>query len=533
MSRKIKQPIQALKGFKDILPEDQKFWDFIYNRVYQTVLDYGFKKIDPPILEDAHIYMKGTGQYSDIVEKELYVFEDKGGGLVALRPEFTPGVVRSYIEHGMQNQPQPVKLFSFGPIFRHDNPQAGRFRQFYQFNCEIIGSDSPDMDSQLITMLSGLFKIFGLDTVIEVNSIGCHECRPTYIKQLVKFLKKDSTKLCATCQERIVKNPLRVLDCKNKACVTATVQAPQIVDYLCETCKKHFVKVLENLDDVNIIYSLNSRLVRGLDYYTRTVFEVFLNEEVLIDRPEGAEKIALAGGGRLDGLAEILGGRPTPVVGVAGGVERVISAMRRLKIDVPDPGQADVFIAQLGEEAKKKCLKLFEDMRHCNIKVREAFSKNGLKAQLEVADKMGVKYTLILGQKEIMDGTIIVRDMFSGIQEIVVYEKVVEEIKKRLLDSSCVKIYLDETQKKSAQDVFDSQAEIKEHKKERHYYNQNENDFSPKSVVDFMGSTANIAVDQDENEPKNYNTSEDDEFDLGSEEDALENLNDSNDSWSN
>ncbi|MFH1457126.1 MAG: histidine--tRNA ligase [Patescibacteria group bacterium] len=464
MPKKIKQQYKTLKGFKDVLPDQQKYWDFLYDRTRQTSIDYGFRKLDLPVLEDARIYIKGTGKTTDIVEKELYAFEDKGGNKVALRPEFTPGVLRAYLEHGMINQPQPVKLFSWGPIFRHDNPQAGRLRQFHQFNFEVIGSDLPETDSQFIVMIAGLYKSFGLDVLIEINTIGCSECRHEYVKELNKFLRKNKDKLCNICQERMQRNPLRILDCKEESCVEATQDVPQIVDYVCVECKDHFVKVLENLDEIDVIYSLNPRLVRGLDYYTRTTFEVFLNEEnypkldkttnehfceknnkaklKMSDKNQNEDKkIALGGGGRYDNLMEILGGRPTPAIGMAGGVERVISVLKQISIEVPDSSQADVFIAQLGDDAKKKSIKMFEDMRRENIRIREAFSKTGLKSQLEIANRLNVKYTLILGQKEMIDGTIIIRDMESGIQEIVPFEKAIVEIKKRLAGGNGVKVY--------------------------------------------------------------------------------------------
>ena len=442
MSRKSKHPLQSLKGFRDVLPDDQKFWDFVYEKSKETAFDYGYKKLDTPILEDARLYMKATGQLSDIVSKELYTFEDKGGELVALRPEFTPGVLRSYLEHGMVNQPQPVKLFSFGPIFRHDKPQAGRYRQFNQFNFEVIGSAEPDVDARFLAMARALYQSLGLNVIVEINSIGCPKCRPTYLKKLIKQLKENQKKFCDTCKVRLEKNPLRVLDCKEKNCQQASANAPQIIDHLCPDCKNHFVQVLEQLDRLEVPYNLNPRLVRGLDYYTRTTFEFFLAEEEAAKAGDEGT-IALGGGGRYDGLMEILGGRPTPGLGMAGCVERVINVLRKLKITVADPDQADVFLAQLGEEAKKKCQKLFDQMRKDGIRVREAFAKPSLKAQMEIADRLKVKYTLILCQKEIMDGTIIIRDMSSGIQEIVVFDNVVEEIKKRLLGARDVKVYVD------------------------------------------------------------------------------------------
>jgi histidyl-tRNA synthetase len=504
MGRKSKHPIQSLKGFRDILPDDQKYFDHVLERARETAADFGYKKLDTPILEDARIYMKATGEFTDIVEKELYVFEDKGKELVALRPEFTPGVLRSYLEHGMVNQPQPVKLFSFGPVFRHDKPQAGRYRQFNQFNFEVLGSAEPETDARFIAMVKGLYHALGLEVAIEINSIGCKVCRDKYIRQLTKFLKEQEKKLCPDCKTRLEKRPLRILDCKEKHCQALTAGAPQIIDHLCDDCKNHFVKVLEYLDSADVTYSLNPRLVRGLDYYTRTTFEVYLSEEMGNRAPEEA-KIALGGGGRYDGLMEVLGGRPTPGLGMAGGVERVINVLKKMKIMVADPDQADVFLAQLGEEAKKKSIKLFDELRKQNVRVREAFSKNSLKAQLEVADKLKVKFALILGQKEMMDGTIIIRDMSSGIQEIVVFDQIVEEIKKRLLGSNDVKIYIDASKRGEESEVPIVPPKKYHHHRTKDNFSGETQDFREKESLekevpfgeeeDFMGGGEVVSLD--------------------------------------
>ncbi len=433
---------QTLKGFRDILPEHQKFWNFVFEKVKDIAQDYSYQKIDTPILESAELFERTVGQTTDIVEKEMFVFKDKGGEKVTLRPEMTAPVARAYIEHGMISWPQPVKLWYWGPVFRYDRPQAGRYRQFYQFGFEVLGGSSPDIDSQLIIMSNHLYKSFGLDVEVQINSIGCPGCRKEYIKSLTKFLKDK--KLCADCRRRLSVNPLRILDCKEKKCREAVSEAPQIIDSLCEECRDHFVKVLEGLDESEVVYNLNPFLVRGLDYYNRTTFEFYLSDE------EVASQNALGGGGRYDYLVEQLGGRPTPAIGFAGGVERVVLKIKEKGIKIKDQTQADVFVAQLGEEAKKKCLKLFNDLRKEGIKVRESFSKKGLTEQLERANQMKVKYTLILGQKELLDGTIIIRDMESGIQEIVDFEKVIPEIKKRILGvNGGVKVYSESAPSKS------------------------------------------------------------------------------------
>lgn len=433
-SRRTSKKMQTLRGFKDVLPENQKFWNFIYDNVKRNAEDYSYLKIDTPILEDVALFERTIGKASDIISKEMFAFEDKGGDMVVLRPEMTAPVARSYIQHGMLTWPQPVKLWYWGPMFRYDKPQAGRLRQFHQFGFEVIGNDKPDVDAQVILMASTLYKNFGLDVSIQINSIGCPECRQEYIKELKNFL--SDKKMCADCQERLKTNPLRVLDCKETKCQKNLVDVPPIIDHLCADCKDHFVKVLEILDDNAVAYVLNPLLVRGLDYYNRTTFEIYLADEDI------ASQNALGGGGRYDYLIEQIGGRPTPAMGFAGGVERVILKLKDKGIEIKEENSGDVFIAQLGTEAKKKCTKLFNQLRKEGIKVRQAFGKKGLTEQMEEANRLNVKYVLILGQKEILDDTIIVRDMDSGVQEIINFEKTIPTVKKKLLDiNSGLRVY--------------------------------------------------------------------------------------------
>ncbi|MFC1622536.1 histidine--tRNA ligase [Patescibacteria group bacterium] len=430
---------QSLKGFKDILPVNQKYWNFVFEKVKKITEDFSYQKIDTPILESLSLFKRSVGDDTDIVSKEMYAFEDKDGNMVTLRPEITASIVRSYIEHGMLTWPQPVKLWSWGPIFRHEKPQAGRYRQSHQFDFEVLGSDRPVIDAQLIIMANNLYKSFGLDVEIQVNSIGCPECRKEYIKELKSFI--NNKKLCTECKNRAKTNTLRVLDCKEKKCKEILVDAPQIIDKLCEDCKKHFVKVLENLDETEVVYSLNPFLVRGLDYYNRTTFEIYLANE------DPGSQNALAGGGRYDYLVEQMGGRPTPAIGFAGGIERAVLKIKDKGIKIKDETRADVFVAQLGTEARNKAVKLFNNLRKEGIKVKEAFAKKGLTEQMEEANRLEVKYALILGQKEIIDQTVIIRNMESGVQEIVNFEKAIDEIKKRLLGGSGLKVYSEETKK--------------------------------------------------------------------------------------
>jgi histidyl-tRNA synthetase len=414
----------------------------------------------------------------------MFSFVDQGGDNVSLRPEATASIARAYIGHGMFNLPQPVKFFYWGPMFRHERPQGGRLRQFHQFGFEVLGDGHPVIDAGLILVAYNFYKEIGLKTSIQINSIGCAACRPRYKEILTNYYRSHRSDLCLNCKKRLNKNPLRLLDCKEEDCQALKPEAPQIVDWLCDDCKNHFVKVLEYLDELQIPYVLNPALVRGLDYYTKTVFEIWpasadgstkltmtatadksatplINEGDGGKRETGAESTdslpigpstglraglaqgkiaqgelgslqALGGGGRYDDLVELLGGRPTPACGFSPGVERSIIKIKEANLEVPEIPGPDIFIAQLGEPAKRKCLLLYEDLRKEGIKLAESFFKDGLKPQLEIANRLCVKHALILGQKELVDGTIIIRDMEAGIQEIVDFKKVVKEIKKRL-----------------------------------------------------------------------------------------------------
>jgi len=421
------EPPQLLRGFKDILPPDQEYWDYISKTLESFASGYGFSRIDPPILEEAALFVRSIGKQTDIVEKEMFSFSDHGQGLVVLRPEATASVARAYISHGMINLPQPVKLYYWGPMFRREKPQSGRQRQFHQFGLEVLGDNSPVIDAQVIAIMNNFFRQIGLDQIsIQINSIGCPDCRKVYIQELVTYYRSKRRMLCEDCKKRLVKNPLRLLDCKKPSCQFVKTEAPQIVDWLDEECKNHFMKVVEYLDELNISYKLNPYLVRGLDYYTKTVFEILPSE-----KEEGAQS-ALCGGGRYDGLVELLGGQPTPAVGQSAGIERIISQLRQREVKIPLRPQPEVFLAQIGDQAKIKALVLFEQLRQAGIKIAENFAKDSLKSQLELANKLKVKYALILGQKEVLDGTILVRDMESGVQEIIDFNKTAQELKKKL-----------------------------------------------------------------------------------------------------
>jgi len=429
---KRKRKFNAVSGMFDILPSEYPLWLKIEEVVSSIANFYGFSKITTPILEEEELFVKGTGQDTEIVEKQMYSFRTKGGKRVVLRPEFTPSIVRAYIQNGMESLPKPVKLWSFGPVFRYERPQKGRYRQFWQFNFEIFGDKSPIQDVLLIQIFSDILRDLSLSKwIVEVNSIGCKECRSYYLRQLKNYYKNRLREICPECEKRLKKNPLRLLDCKEEKCQRVKKFAPQIVNSLCEDCHQYLKRVLEILDTIQIPYVLNPYLVRGLDYYTKTVFEF-----VPQDKKEGQS--ALIGGGRYDYLINQMGGKDTPAIGGAGGVERIIEEIREQKINILAKRverfekKPKMFLAQLGELAKEKSLTLLEEFRKNKIIIGENVGKDNLKVQLEQAAKLGVKYTLILGQREALEDTVIIRNMETGIQEIVFIKDIVKEIKKKV-----------------------------------------------------------------------------------------------------
>lgn len=418
--------LKTLRGMKDILPEDQPYWDQVRRVTERLSREYGFSRIDLPLLEFSNLYSRSIGESTDIVEKEMYNFTTKGGDKVALRPEFTAGVARAYIQHGMNVLPKPVKLFSSGPVYRYDRPQEGRYREHYQANYDAFGEQDPILDAQMIQVAHRIVQNLGIKSVqIQVNSIGCGSCRKDYRDLLLNYLESKENKLCQDCKRRLETNPLRILDCKEEKCTQVASLAPQSVDHLCEECHLHFKTLLEYLDELDLPYVINPQLVRGLDYYTKTVFELWSGDE------EG-RKFSLGGGGRYDGLIKSLGGENTPAIGFGLGMERLILEMKRVQAKPYKPPKARVFLAQLGDLAKKKSLCLFSDLEKNGILVAESFGRGSLKSQLRVADRLKVELTLILGQKEALDQTVIIKNMISGEQETVSVDKLVDNVKKRL-----------------------------------------------------------------------------------------------------
>ena len=400
---------QRPTGTLDTLPEDQHYWDYVRSRARHLAELAGFERIDVPVFEATELFARGIGTGTDVVDKEMYTFTDKGGHQLTLRPEFTAGVVRAYIENGLYVRPQPLKLYSFGPTFRYDRPQAGRYRQFTQFNAEILGEQDPAADVEVMAMVWDLYDGLGFrDLEFQLNSTGCPRCRPGYVAVLEAYCAEHIGEICEDCRRRLEHSPLRVLDCKADQCQSVIAGAPHFLDHLCDECTEHFSALREYLDLLGRRYTINHRLVRGLDYYTKTVFEVWA-------AGIGAQA-AVCGGGRYDGLAEILDGPPTPAVGVAVGLERIILVMKDLDVDVPPVPAPSVFLAHLGPQAKREELRLMDALRRADIAAWIAFGERGLRSQLREADKRGVRFTVILGEEELAAGLATVRDMMAGEQ---------------------------------------------------------------------------------------------------------------------
>lgn len=428
------EQVQTPKGTFDILPEDQKYWDRVLSVARGVAQSYGFEKIDTPIFEDAEVYTRTVGDTTDIIEKQMYSVKSRGKEKLVLRPEGTAGVARAYIDHGMHQLPQPQKFFYTGPFFRHEQPQAGRYRQFHQFGLETIGDIDPIYDAEVISVLyQTLLKLELKNLVVEINSIGCKVCRPRYKSALLKYYKPRVKDMCQDCKRRISVNPLRLLDCKEEVCQPHKKGAPHSVDKLCDECKTHFKSVLEYLDELSVPYLLNPYLVRGLDYYTKTAFEIFYEEEITQQgtQPRVGQS-ALGGGGRYDDLIRALSGPKAPAVGGALGFERVIGQMKKQEVKVPELWEPDVLVVQIGPSAKRKALKVFEDLRKAGIKTTHAFGKDSLKSQLTIGNRLKVKIALIIGQKEIFDETIIVREMDSGVQETIPMDRLLDRLKEKM-----------------------------------------------------------------------------------------------------
>lgn len=424
--------LQPPRGMRDLLPGDQPYWNQLRRVLGKISLEYGFQRIDTPAVEYANLFIRSIGKGTDIVDKEMYIFTTKGGDKVALRPELTAGLGRAYIQHGMNVLSKPVKLFSTGPVYRYDRPQEGRYREHFQANFDAFGEQDPILDAQLIQLAHRVVTSIGIKNIqFQINSIGCPKCRKEYQDLLVAYFESKKQKLCLNCKKRLEINPLRILDCKEDKCIQVAATAPQSIDRLCTECRVHFKSLLEYLDELDLPYVINPRLVRGLSYYTKTVFEIWSGDE------EG-KKHSLGGGGRYDHLIEQLGGEHTPAIGFGLGMDRLIQEMKRVHAKLYVDAKPRVFLAQLGDLAKKKSLNVFAELQKNGILTAESFGRGSLKSQLRVADRLGVEITLIIGQKEALDETVIVKDMVSGTQETVNHERLIIAVKKILKNNVVV-----------------------------------------------------------------------------------------------
>ena len=414
---------KAPRGTSDILPEDQPYFSYIEQKAAQISQLYGYQPIETPVFEDAGLFIRSVGGETDIVDKEMYVFKDKGGSNLALRPEGTAPVLRAYIEHGMQNLPQPVKLYYFSSLFRYERPQAGRFRQHHQFGAEAIGDDDPALDAELIDMVWNFITGLGLNKIsLFINSIGCQQCRPAYLEKLKQYYSSKIDSMCADCKTRLTKNPLRLLDCKKESCAPLVAQAPKSSENLCSECGEHYDSLKKYLDLLAIPYTENPALVRGLDYYTKTVFEIQPQEE------KGAQA-AIAGGGRYDGLIEVLGGKPTPGIGFGSGMERMVLNLKKQGVAIPTPTKPNVFVAYIGAAAKEKALSITAELRKNGIAPIQSLSDRSMKAQLKQAGKSGAPYAIIIGEDELQSDSAILRDMTQSSQQSVSINEIIAILK--------------------------------------------------------------------------------------------------------
>lgn len=434
------------KGTNDVLPQDHRYMTYIKKAVRHRARQAGFQRIDPPMFEKREIFERGIGEHTDIVEKELFLVSGKHNeddAEFALRPEFTAGICRSYIEHGMQQLPQPVELYSIGQCFRYDRPQKGRYRQFHQFDFEVIGLKDPSIDAQLIHVLTKIFSDLRiLDRLtLQVNNVGSSENREAFVEALKDYFIGKERNLPDLDRSRLDTNPLRLLDSKEEDTQILLKNAPTLEQFIDDESKEFHSILLEYLEEFGIEYVENPMLVRGLDYYNQTVFEFW-------DQSTGAQN-AVGGGGRYDPLMELLGGKPTPGVGFAAGMERVIWHIKEAGVQAPHKDQVDVFVAQLGPEAKKMCLSLISELRDLGVHTLGALGEASLKSQMRLADKFGAKYCLLLGQMEVKENKIILRDMEAGKQKHIPMSKAVSEIVKLIgkenLDTYTLNDHLSDT----------------------------------------------------------------------------------------
>lgn len=394
---------KAVKGTADVLPEESYKWQYLERVLLDMSRVFGFKEIRFPVFEHTELFFRSVGETTDVVQKEMYTFEDKGGRSITLRPEGTAGAIRTVLEHGLLNVTLPLKVCYFVSCYRYEKPQSGRYREFHQFGVEMVGSPLPSADVEVISLAKKALDMLSLGGIaLEINSIGCKKCRAEYHKALFEYFSGKS-ELCGTCLDRLGRNPMRILDCKSPVCSEIAAGAPKITDFLCDDCAAHFEEVKRGLDEINIEYKVNPGIVRGLDYYNRTVFE-FISKDI------GAQG-TLCGGGRYDGLIEELGGAPTPSLGFAMGLERLLMAMEKQGVAFPAPEGCDVYFASIGEKAAKKAARLTDMLRGEGFFAECDTMGRSLKAQMKYADKIGAEYSIVLGDEEISKGIVVVKGM--------------------------------------------------------------------------------------------------------------------------
>ncbi|MBI4135000.1 MAG: histidine--tRNA ligase [Candidatus Sungbacteria bacterium] len=436
MSGVFKKPrtFYALRGTRDLYGDDVRLWDRIMNVAYSIAEFYGFERIELPHVEDSNLFLAGLGKGSELAKKRLYILKTREGDGLSLRPDGRISAARSYIQNDFASLPQPVKLTYLGAMFRQDPLSRGWYREFHQWGIEMFGDDSPVGDAAIMQVLFVTLAEIGVrDIFVHINSVGCKECRSQLKGQIGNYYRSKLARVCRSCRFRLKDNPLKVLECRDEKCATLKEQAPSLIDHLCEKCRMHFRQVLEFLDESKIPYILNPYLVKGVDYYTRTVFEIFVAEDPNVAEPRrDSEVLAIGAGGRYDTLVESLGGRPTPAVGGSLGIQRIMQVMRERGIRIPPSYRPRVILIQLGELAKRKSLALLEELRKAGILVHESLGKDSIKSQLHISTKISAEIGLIIGQKEAVDGTIMVRDMDSGMQEIIPQEKLIELLKRKL-----------------------------------------------------------------------------------------------------
>lgn len=414
---------KAPKGTMDILPDISYKWQYIEKEIQKICKAFGVKEVRTPVFEHTELFQRGVGDTTDVVEKEMYTFLDKGDRSITLRPEGTASAVRSFIEHGMFNNPQPTKLFYNISAYRYEKPQAGRYREFHQFGVEYFGTQSPTADAEMISLPWTLYKRLGLkDLTININSIGCPKCRKEYNEKLKAYLKPHFDELCDTCKNRYDRNPMRIMDCKSSICKDIVKNAPLLIDCICDECKEHFEAVKKYLTYMDIPFEIDPYIVRGLDYYTKTVFEITARNE----HSNGT----ICGGGRYDGLVEELGGNPTPACGFALGMERLLLTMQEQGIEIPNEDRSDIFVGNIGDESSFFAQKLVSDLRTLGIKADRDHLARSVKAQMKFANKLGSRYTVILGDNEISEKKIRLKNMDEGTETEIelLAEKIAEHI---------------------------------------------------------------------------------------------------------